>query len=190
MNGLDEWAAERLKLGDAAALSALMDAYASSVHHLVGNILSGRASKEDVEECVSDTFVSVWNRIGEYDAARGTLRTWIHIIAKYKALDYRRKLSPDRCQVAISDELLQDRGNLERTVVLKSELDEVLRQVESLQPLDRAIFYRRYFYYESLESIAEETGLTRKAVENRLRRMRQSLRKNAETAREEGLTWT
>lgn len=186
----DEQAMERLKQRDPEVLSVLMDAYASSVYGLIGRIMHGIGRQEDVEECVSDTFISVWHRIEAYVPSRGSLRAWIHMIAKYKALDCRRKLFSAGGEAELSDNLAQERDNLERVVLLKSELEEVLKQVDQMKKLDRDIFYRRFFYYESLDTIGERTGLTRKAVENRLRRIRQALRRHMEIEREEGLSWT
>ena len=52
----------KLRQGDAAALSALMDRYLPYVSAVVWNILRGALPPEDAEETVSDVFL----------AARGT----------------------------------------------------------------------------------------------------------------------
>ena len=85
-------AAERLRSRDPQALAFVMDAYGDSVYRLLALIV-GPAAKEDLEECASDVFLKVWERIGQYDESRGSLRAWIHQLAKYRALDYRRKTS-------------------------------------------------------------------------------------------------
>lgn len=186
----DDQTVERLKQRDPEALSLLMDNYASSIYGLIGRIIHSIGKPEDVEECVSDTFVSVWHRIDEYDFSRASLRTWIHIIAKYKALDCRRKLMAAGRTLELPHQFALDDDSLEKTVLLKSELEDVMQQVDRLNKLERDIFYRRYFYYEPLETIARETGLTRKAVENRLRRIRQTLRQQMKMERGEGVSWT
>ncbi|MCC3376752.1 sigma-70 family RNA polymerase sigma factor [Cohnella sp. REN36] len=181
---------ERLRLGETAALAALMDAYGADVYRLVGRVLQGAGSKEDVEECASDVYVGAWRRIAEYDAARGTLRTWLLILAKYRALDARRRLLRER-RVHPLDGSPEPQApeDTERAVLRKAELECLVRAVDDLGALDRTLFYRAYFYYESQEAIARDLGLTRKAVENRLRRLRERLKTRLGTEGEEGRSW-
>jgi RNA polymerase sigma-70 factor (ECF subfamily) len=48
--------------------------------------------------------------------------------------------------------------------------------IKALTPAERMLFYRKYYYRQSTEQIAAELGLTRRAVEGRLYRIRQLLR--------------
>ena len=41
---------------------------------------------------------------------------------------------------------------------------------------DRQLFYRKYYYLQSISQIAAEMGLTERAAEGRLYRLRQQLR--------------
>ena len=45
-----------------------------------------------------------------------------------------------------------------------------------LPDLDRKIFYRRYYYLQPVSQIAAELGLSQRAVEGRLYRLRNRLR--------------
>ncbi|MBB6674423.1 sigma-70 family RNA polymerase sigma factor [Cohnella nanjingensis] len=186
----NRWA-ERLRSGEPAALAALIDAYGANVYSLIGRVLQGCGNKEDIEECASDVFVSVWHRIREYDASRGSLKTWLLIIAKYRALDCRRSIIRE-ARIAPIDWRTEPVASedTERSVLRKAEMDEVWGMVDRLPTLDRTIFYRAYFYYESQETIARDLGLTRKAVENRLRRIRRLLKARLYSEREEGLSWS
>ena len=47
--------------------------------------------------------------------------------------------------------------------------------VPSLSSRDRALFYRKYYYLQSTARIAAELGLTPRAVEGRLYRIRKGL---------------
>ncbi|MDF2671585.1 MAG: hypothetical protein K0R67_3891 [Paenibacillus sp.] len=190
----DDWLVERLAERDPAGLEQLMSQYGRDVLKLVTRIVQGICSNEDIEECVSDTFVACWHKIGEYDAHKGSLRTWLLILAKYKALDYRRKRTniPEQEQHVKQQLQVLHRSTSEKEteqiVLKKEEQEELLQMIESLEPLDRAVFYKRYFYYESLEAIADQLGLTYKAVESRLGRTRKQLRQRMITHREEGMS--
>ena len=61
---------------------------------------------------------------------------------------------------------------------LRRERQEALRwAMKELRPLERQIFYRKYYYRQSTAQIAAELSLTERAVEGKLYRARQRLRK-------------
>ncbi|OPA79022.1 RNA polymerase subunit sigma-70 [Paenibacillus selenitireducens] len=157
------------------ALEFLMNAYANVVYGLIQRILGGLAQKEDIEECVSDVFVAAWNRIDEYDRSKAIFKTWLLILAKYKALDYRRKLIKQNITLSLE----VDPAALHETedVILSKEATQVtMGIIDSFPEPDRSLFYRRYFYYEKLDVLALQYGLTKKAIESRLYRCRTLLR--------------
>ncbi|GAA3400064.1 sigma-70 family RNA polymerase sigma factor [Paenibacillus hodogayensis] len=178
---------KRLRKHEAAALESVMDLHADAVYGLVSRILRSVWLKEDIEECVSDVFMACWNKIGDYDPGRGTLRTWLLLIAKFKALDYRRKMSGKTEFDAFPDDS-PGAELTERTVLAKEEREEMMRIVNAFSPLDRVIFYKRYFYYESFQTIANSVGLTPKAVECRLSRARKLLKQRLYCDIREGLS--
>ncbi|GAA0182232.1 sigma-70 family RNA polymerase sigma factor [Clostridium sediminicola] len=172
---------EAIRNKDASALEQIMNEYGKFVYALAYRILNGLASKEDIEECVSDVFVSVWNDIDDFSKSRGSFKTWILIKTKYKALDYRRKLSKAENKISIEENLVYLNKNIgensvEKKILLKEEMNTILTNLNKFNKLDREIFIRRYFYYEDIKDIAKKKGLTRQAVDNRLFRMRTKLK--------------
>lgn len=171
MNEDDQHLVNALRCRLPSALERLMGRYGNGVYGLVSRILEGAGQEEDMEECVSDVFLAAWRRIDEYDMAKGSLRTWLLILAKYCALDARRKLLRRP-----GAEPFEDRGttgaSVEETVISKAASAEMIALINALPEPDRTIFYRRYFYYESVEQISKGLKLTGKAVENRLYRLR------------------
>jgi len=165
----------RIRRRDPEGLEALMNAYGKRVYGLVSRMLFGSFRKEDVEECASDVFIAAWHKIDEFDPAESPFRTWLYMLAKYKTLDYRRKCSV-RPHFASLPPDMEDATNTEQDVVKKEEADELIRAIDLLDDIDRAIVYKRYYFYESTDSIAKDLGLTPKAVENRLRRARAKLK--------------
>ncbi|TJY41992.1 sigma-70 family RNA polymerase sigma factor [Cohnella pontilimi] len=157
------------------ALERLMDQFGNSVYGLVSRILAGTGRVEDTEECVSDVFVTAWRRIDQFDSTRGTLKTWLLVLAKYIALDVRRKLlrQPGTVEIDASE---SSGENIEEAVLSKEASMEMRNMVNALTEPDRTIFYKRYFYYESVEQIAKALGITNKAVENRLYRIRKEFK--------------
>jgi RNA polymerase sigma-70 factor (ECF subfamily) len=201
----DEDLAERLHRHEPEALETLIFRYSREVFYFIRLVLDGVGVTQDVEECVNDLFVTVWQEIDSFDPARGTLRTWLTMRAKYIALDRRRQLCRRQTHnVQVADERRQwtssDSGGRkvsgwggydnDNRVALpphpeasmehlleQSERREELRLALAMLPeLDRYLIYQRYFKFASTEELAAKTGLTRHAVDTRLWRARKSLR--------------
>ncbi|USG66404.1 sigma-70 family RNA polymerase sigma factor [Brevibacillus ruminantium] len=170
----DENLTAELKKRNPAALEYAMNLYGKHVYALAHRIMGGMGKREDIEECVSDVFITAWKKIGEFDESKGSWRTWLLILAKYKALDYRRALQ--RRAKAPSPDDPPAQMPVEDVVISRERSAEIVRLVDSLSEPDRTIFIRRYFSYESMETIATAMGLTKRAVENRLFRTRQILK--------------
>ncbi len=72
------------------ALAKIMDIYINNVYSLAKSILCHISTEEDIEECVQDTFLDAWIYIDRYNPDRGTFKTWLLILCKYRALNIRR----------------------------------------------------------------------------------------------------
>ncbi|MGI5839773.1 MAG: sigma-70 family RNA polymerase sigma factor [bacterium] len=174
-------AAVGLRQRDPAALEYVFREYGAAVWRLAGRIIGNLGSQEDREECVSDVFVRVWEDIAKYDPARGSLRAWVLQLGKYQALDVRRCLAK-RKELPADLEFKAAEASVEEEVLSAEQRRELLTAIGSLGATDRAIFLRRYYAMESIESIARDLGLTRQAVDNRLWRGRQRIKLTLETA--------
>jgi RNA polymerase sigma factor (sigma-70 family) len=202
----DDDLAQGLRERDQEALETLISRYSREVFYFIRLVLDGIGVKQDAEECVNDLFVAVWQEISAFDAARGTLRTWLTMRAKYIALDRRRQLCRRQTHnLQPADENRQwasAEGGSGRKVFgwggydsdnrvtlpphPESSMESLLEQTErreelrlalaTLPELDRYLVYQRYFKFASTEELAAKTGLTRHAVDTRLWRARKSLR--------------
>jgi RNA polymerase sigma factor (sigma-70 family) len=200
----DTTIAAGLRQRDQAMLEAVVARYSREIFYFIRMILMNVGAVQDVEECVNDLFVSVWQDFDAFDPARGSFRTWLTMRAKYLALDRRRHLL--RRQVA-TVELMNldaehdaeaagnstewaDRQRAQEHWASES-LDTLLEKREEharlhaalidLPVLDRQLVYLRYFGLKSTEEIAAQTGLSKHAVDTRLWRARKHLK---ETLRE------
>ncbi|MDQ2715943.1 MAG: hypothetical protein M3Z08_13635, partial [Chloroflexota bacterium] len=73
----DEELVRRLRQRDPEALVTLISRYEREVGAVISLVLNGEGGTQDIEECVNDLFVAVWQEIETFDAARGPLRTWL-----------------------------------------------------------------------------------------------------------------
>ena len=77
-------------------LSNLIDQYTPLVYTIVRNKIASVCSAEDIEEVVSDVFITFYNQIESVDLSKGSLASYIMVIAKRKAVDRFRKSSVNR----------------------------------------------------------------------------------------------
>lgn len=80
----DESLVQSAANGDALALATLYDRHAPVLLATARRILKdGR----DAEDLVHDVFVEVWRCAGEYDPTRSTVRRWLLVRARSRAID-------------------------------------------------------------------------------------------------------
>ena len=69
-------------------------------------------------------------------------------------------------------------GDTPEDALLRQEQAERLQgAIARLSETDRKLFYRRYYYLQPVAQIAAEMGMTERAAEGRLYRLRQRLRR-------------
>lgn len=83
-SGQERALVERMTTGDERALAMLYDRYAGSAYSLALSIVREAA---DAEEVIAETFAQVWRSAARFDAGRGSVAAWIHLIARTRALD-------------------------------------------------------------------------------------------------------
>ena len=150
--------------------------------HIAKNIL---LSCEDSEECVNDTYFAVWNAIPNERPNR--FSAFISRITRNLALKkYEYISAAKRNPIAITS--LEELGDcVSGTESPESEIESrrieitidkfLWRQSEE----KRTVFIRRYWYFDSIENICENTGFTQSKVKSMLYEMRRKLRKYLES---------
>lgn len=166
------------------ALEYVIKVYGRSLYALARRILSGTGSDQDVEECISDVFVIAWKKISEFNKNKGTFRTWLLILTKYKALDYHRRLSRTQGVKEEMNDWIVGSERPDEIVFSLEQRKELVQVINQLPEPDRTILIKRYFQYESITQIANCMGLSVKAIENRLIRTRKSLKQQIIKLRE------
>jgi RNA polymerase sigma-70 factor (ECF subfamily) len=136
----------------------------------------GKSSSDDVEECISDTFIKLWQSIGSYDEQKGSLRSFIAAIARNTAIDRYRKNRSGIISLPIDGLEESSPQDTEAAAINRIDSDLVRDAVNDLPEPDREIFYRRFFLSETINDIADKMELKSKRVEKRLYKGKQKLR--------------
>ncbi len=156
-------------------LNKAIDIYAPLVKTIVARII-GYENGFDIEECVSDVFVELWKSIDRFDENKGILKNFLISISRNVAINYyRRKL--DKQELIPLEENEIDLGfNLDNNLFDNINKEIIQSTLNGLGELDREIFIRRYFLYESVKEIAYELAVNTKLVENKLFRGKAKLK--------------
>ena len=163
----EERLVEILYSRDREAFSYIIDAYNKLLWLIVGGVLSGVGTSEDIEECISDVYVSLWQKPKAYDQRKGTLKTFVAVVAKRKALDRYRQLTRVKI-VELDDAIRSPDDDLLEHIAKRDMTNEMYEAIRTLKEPDKEILIRRYFFDEKPSGIAEHTSLPLKEVKNRL----------------------
>ena len=163
----------RLKEGDTGALSEIIALYTPYLYAIASNILSHALGEEDIEEVVSDSFLSLWENREHIETEM--LKAYLAAITRNKAKSALRKA---RAEEPLEDDLIQiSIPNQPERRILLSELRDITRAaVDSLGEPDREIFQRYYFLYQKTGDIARALGLKDATVRVKLARGRKRLK--------------
>lgn len=154
------------------AMEQLLDRYGGLLRYVIGGILR---HPEEIEDCFSEVSLTLWQKIGSFDPQRGSLSAWLTAVARNTAVSRLRTLRRD-AEHRSEEEPVSP--STPETEVLRREQVQRLGQVLSRLPdTDRQLFYRKYYYLQPMAQIAAEMGLSLRAVEGRLYRLRKQLQK-------------
>lgn len=161
--------------GDEAAMNHVMEKYFKLVWSIASAVLRHTAPVQDVEECVADVFVYLWQNTGKYDARRGTLKTWLCVVARSRAINRYHQITR-RDDLPMDDAVLAAQLDVSDGILAGESRCMLASAVRSLDEPDREIVVRRYYYDQAPRDIALALDLPKKQIENRLYRAKRKLR--------------
>ncbi len=153
-----------------------------------GRMLTGISSslvstKEDAEECVSDTYLAAWNAMPSDRPVY--LGAYLSKIVRRLSIDrFRAQSSQKRggagmfCEELC--ECIPSRSSVEGEYDERQLSDSINRYLYSLDEEKRYVFVRRYFYSDPIESIALSLGVSSGKIKTLLFRVRAGLKKHLE----------
>lgn len=153
--------------------------YGRYCYRIAYNILT---NKEDAEETVNDTYVAAWHAIPPRRPS--VLSTFLGKITRHIAIDRWRARGASKRgggEVPLALEELGDcvagMQNVETDYERKELVRVYVKFLDALPVTERRVFLCRYWYLESVETVAEKFGFTQSKVKTVLHRTRAKLRK-------------
>ena len=159
------------------ALEELNRKYGAAVRRTAARILP---SRQDVEECVNDTWLGVWNSIPPQKP--DPLAAYVCRIARnlavnrYHANKARRRNGDYDLALDELEECIPSGMSVETELEAKELTEAINRFLDGLNPEDRFLFVRRYWYADSVNELAALTHSRAGRVSVRLFRIREKLR--------------
>lgn len=156
----------RIEAGDDAALATIYDQYGALVHGIALRLV-GSASAADI---CQEVFVALWNQPERWDSSRGSLRTFLAMIARRRAIDHlrgtgRRTANEQRAHGAAPAIV----PNVDEAALALVSADGVRAALAALPDPQRRAIELAYFNGLTFRQVAEATGSTEGTAKSRIR---------------------
>ena len=161
----DEVLIRAIANGDRRALSALYDRHAPLMLGLARRIVGGKPEAEDI---VHDVFVESWRRAADYDEQRGSVKAWLLLRTRSRAIDFRKSAGVART-VPTGDSdwlasLVDPRGDASEA----PDRERLRRLLSALNVEQREVLLLGYFEGLSSSEIATKIGIPIGTVKSRV----------------------
>jgi len=167
----------RLQARDPQAMAELYNAYGTWLYRVALAVVKDHGTAENVTQ---EAFLHIWNRIGAFDASRGSLVSWMRTVTRNQAIDCVRSKEFRVAQRAAPVEWA------ERPAESAVEQWERARLLEGpwsrLQQCDRQALGLAYCWGLSQTEIAERLGRPLGTIKSWMRRGLAALRAELEGA--------
>ena len=171
----DEKIITAIKKRNEATINEIITKYSKLLWSVAEAVLSHVGSVQDVEECVADTFIYLWEHPEKFDHQRGKLKTWLSIVARTQAVNRYREITK-RNTLPLEDADFVDQLDVADSVLEVETRQALLAAVNALGEPDREILIRRYYYDQKPKEIALALNMSVKQIDNRLYQTKRRLR--------------
>lgn len=150
--------------GDSTALGLLYDRHAPLMSALCQRIAGGAAEAQDL---VHEVFLEAWRRAADYDPARGSVRSWLLLRARSRALDLRKSARVSRRASGDDRSFFDELGDPSQEPSRGADHSKVQHALLAL-PLDQQrVLALGYFEGLSSSEIAERLAIPIGTVKSR-----------------------
>jgi len=156
----------QLVAADEGALTEAYDLHAPSAYALALRVTSDPSWAEDA---VQEAFVELWRHPERFNPTTGSLRTWLCMLARRRAIDLLRRQSAQRDHLTRLAGQAPVEPTVEEDVVGAAQAKAVRECVRDLPVLYRDAIALAYYYGLSYRQVAVELGVPEGTAKSRLR---------------------
>ena len=159
------------------AIKETQNKYGAFCHRMAMNILG---IHEDAEECVNDTYYSVWKQIPPtvpevFKVYLGRITRNLSI-SRFRAMRAKKRYSSMEIMLSELNDCVPSSSNVEQTIEVMQLSDYISEWLDSLPEEDCALFVRRYWFGDEVQELAKKCGITAAKMAQRMLRLRKSLK--------------
>lgn len=170
---------EEMKEGSYSAFARFYERYADLVYRVALQRTGDAAEAEDV---CQDVFLSVMDKPGRYDPARGTVEAWLVVMTKSRSLDRLRRRKRIQLEAWEEQSLAAVTGStapIDETVLSRLELESLRRALRGMPSHQQKVLVGAYLeersHRELAESLQRPIGTVKSWIRNGLQQLRRSL---------------
>ena len=158
--------------------------YGAFCHRIAMNILG---IHEDAEECVNDTYHSVWNQIPPTNPY--SFRTFLGritrnlSISRFRAMRAKKRYQGVELMLSELEECIPASHSVEQTIEAKELSTFISDWLYTQSEKDAMLFVRRYWYGDSVQELAKKSDTTAAKIAQTMLRLRKSLKAYLEQKR-------
>jgi len=173
--------AARLAAGNTGELGELHARVAPAVYGwALVRIPAGLRARLDPEDVLQEVLCRILARAGEFDASRGSFRSWVFGFARRVLHEALRRCAQDGAggeRLGLTDLALlpEEATSLTRRVARDETLRVFARRIEGLEAEERRLILLRGLEGLEHEDVAKELGITPTAAAKRWQRLRERL---------------
>lgn len=160
---------------DEQMLAFVIQKYSKLLWKITASILLNVSSVQEVEECVADVFIFLWQYPEKYNPDRAKLSSWLSMIARSKAVDRYRSLIKNK-EISMEEIIVESLGYAE-VKTSDEDKEELLSYIVELDEKEKELIVRRYYYEQKPAEIALALDIPKKQIENRLYYAKQKLKR-------------
>lgn len=161
---------------DEQMLAYAVQKYSRLLWKIAASVLSRAASVQEVEECIADVFIYLWQHPEKYDPDKAKLSAWLSMVTRSRAVDRYRQIMRKK-EIPMEEITAESLGCKEIPAVFDEEKERLYACMEKLDGRERELIIRRYYYEQKPAEIALALDLPKKQVENKLYYVRQKLKR-------------
>lgn len=160
-----------------SAITETATKYGAFCKKIAMNILS---IHEDAEECVNDTYHSVWNQIpptnpNSFRAFLGRITRNL-AISRFRSLRAQKRYAGMELMLSELEECIPAQSTVENTIESKELTNYINEWLTSISKQDAIFFLRRYWYGDSVKELAKKSNTTAAQMAQTMLRLRKSLK--------------
>jgi RNA polymerase sigma-70 factor (ECF subfamily) len=158
---------QRLVAGDERALAMAYDQYSAVVYGIAKRVTNDTSFAADVTQ---EVFVQLWERPDRFDPERGSLRTFLAVLARRRAVDLiRRREAATRREEKVGAQSPVSPPNVEEAAAAMVVGEKVRHAVATLPADQREAVELAYYRGLSYREVAVELGIPEGTAKSRLR---------------------